>query len=226
MSETLATPTLPSVVAPTQLAGYALVLNLLGKLLYEPPTPAGLQALTDAAVFDDIPFTAHQPAVAIGLTLLQHWLTANGDGRQAYPPVAADYARLFVGPGKIIAPPWESVQVDEERLTFQAETLQVRQWYRQFGLQAVQLYAEPDDHVGLELAFLSHLAQLALVAQAEGDHARLAQLLDAQRGFLKTHAQRWIPAWSAQVIHHARTDYYRGLAHITVGVLAELDAAL
>ena len=114
----------------------------------------------------------------------------------------------------------------EDRLTFQAETLQVRAWYRQFGLQAVKLYAEPDDHVALELAFMAHLAQLALAAQAQGDQARLAGLLAAERAFLAEHPQRWVPGWAGQVIEQARTDFYRGLAYLTVGVLAELRRAL
>jgi TorA maturation chaperone TorD len=109
-------------------------------------------------------------------------------------------------------------------MLFQEETLQVRSWYRRFGLQAIRLYQEPDDHVGLELAFLSHMAQLALAAAAEGDPARLTELLQAKRAFLITHAQRWIPAWCAQVVAHARTDFYRGVANVTAGVLAELAA--
>jgi TorA maturation chaperone TorD len=93
-------------------------------------------------------------------------------------------------------------------------------------LQVARLYQEPDDHVGLELAFLAHLGQLALAAEAEGDPVRMAELLAAERMFLKAHAQRWIPAFCAQVGEHTQSGFYRGVALVTAGVLAELGAAL
>jgi TorA maturation chaperone TorD len=209
-----------------QLAGRALVLNLLGRLLYQAPEADWLQGLADECVFDDIPFAAQRPDVAAGLALLQKWSRHNRGGQlaQHMDILTADYNRLFVGPGKIVAPPWESAQVDDERQLFQEETLAVRNWYRRFGLQAERLYAEPDDHVGLELAFLAHLAQLALAAQAAADPARLSELLAAERAFLTEHALRWIPAWAAQVVEQARTCFYRGLAQVTAGVLAEMAA--
>jgi len=226
MSEMPAAPTLPALADPDQLAGHALVLHLLGRLLHEAPAEARLQALADEAVFAEIPFAAAQPQVVAGLALLQRWTQASRAGQLDFLAVASDYTRLFVGPGKIIVPPWESAQIDDERLTFQEETLAVRSWYRRFGVQPTQLHSEPDDHIGLELAFLAHLAQLALAAQAAGDHARLAELLAAERGFLQAHPQRWAPKWCGRVIQAARTDYYRGLALVTEGVLTELSTAL
>lgn len=219
-------PTVPDDL--TQLAGHALALNLLGKLLYEPPTADLLNTLAAGAVLDEIPLNIDRPAMADGLASLQRWTRDHNAGLPVadYEAVRSDHMHLFLGPGTVLAAPWESVQVDDEHLLFQTETLQVRSWYRRYGLQVIRLHQEPDDHVGLELAFLSHLAQLALAAQAAGNNAQLAEMLGAQRLFLKTHAQRWVPGWCAQVIQHARTDYYRGLAYLTVGVLAELGAAL
>jgi putative dimethyl sulfoxide reductase chaperone len=228
MPETLTAlpPTAPDDLP--ELAGHALVLNLLGKLLYEPPTDDQLHALADEAVFDEFPLSVDRPAVADGLAALQQWARDFVAGRPAadYEAVRSDHMHLFLGPGTVLAAPWESAQVDDEHLLFQTETLQVRSWYRRYGLQVIRLHQEPDDHVGLELAFLSHLAQMAQTAQSTGDEAQLTEMLDAQRLFLKTHAQRWIPGWSALVIQHARTEYYRGLAPLTVGVLAQLAAAL
>jgi putative dimethyl sulfoxide reductase chaperone len=220
---------IPLATAPllneAQLAGQALVFNLLGKLIYEYPEPAWLQWLADENVFDDIPFAAEQPDVQAGLRLLQQWSAAcrGGQAGACLDDLRADYTRLFIGPGKVLAPPWESVQVDEERLTFQEETLQVRQWYARFGLQVVNLHREPDDHAGLELAFLAHLAQLALAAQVEGNHARTTGVLEARQDFLREHPLRWMPAWASQVIEQARTDFYRGVALVARGVMAELS---
>ena len=213
---------------PAILAGEALVFGLLGKLLFDEPQPAFVQTLADEAVFDEIPFGAGRAEVDAGLQLLQQWSRQHQGGllNGAFDDLRGDFTRLFVGPGKVLAVPWESAQLHLERPIFQEETLQVRNWYRRFGLEAAKLYNEPDDHIGLELAFLAHLAQRGLAALAEGDQARLAAVLEAQRQFLAAHPLRWIPAWCDQVEAHARTDFYRGVALVTRGALAEMAATL
>jgi TorA maturation chaperone TorD len=208
------------------LTGEALVCGLLGRLLYAEPDQAWLQTLAAEAVFDEIPFGAEQPEVLAGLELLQKWSRDHRAGLpdEVFARMRGDYARLFQGPGKLLAAPWESAQITAERQLFQGPTLQVRGWYRRFGLEAARLHTEPDDHIGLELSFLARLAQLGLEALAQADEPRLNQVLAAQRDFLKAHPLRWTPLWCDQVEQHARTCFFRGVARVTRGVLAELAA--
>jgi TorA maturation chaperone TorD len=117
---------------------------------------------------------------------------------------------------------WESVYLTESHLVFQEQTLQVREWYRRFGLQMERLHREPDDHIGLELSFIAHLASRAVQAIDEVDEASLDSLLQAQREFLSEHLLRWGPAWAKLVKKHAQTDFYRALAHLTHGTLLAL----
>ena len=102
----------------------------------------------------------------------------------------------------------------------------MREWFRRYGLESVKIYNEPDDHIGLELAFSAHLAGLGLVALEEGDQTRFIQLLDAQKQFLAEHPLRWVAEWSKHVETHSRTDFFRGIALITKGVLTELASIL
>ena len=205
------------------LTGEMLTFGLLGKAFYTYPERPWLQSLVDEDVFAEVPFAAEQPDVTAALLLLQTWSQANkaGISNETFDNLRADCTRLFIGPGKVLTPPWESVQFSEERLTFQEQTLQVRGWYQRFGLVAEKLYAEPDDHIGLELEFIAHLARLGLAALEENDQSKFNQLLDGQRGFMSEHLKRWGPAWCSQVENHAQTDFYRGIAQLTRGVLQE-----
>jgi TorA maturation chaperone TorD len=220
--------TAPTVDWTPFLAGEALVCGLLGKLLYEYPDEAWLRSLVAEGVFDEAPFGADQPDTTAGLAQLQAWCQAQTDQgfKAAVDALRADYTRLFIGPGKTDTAPWESVQLTPERLMFQTQTLDVRGWYRRFGLEAVRQYQEPDDHVGLELAFLAHLAGLALQAQAENNPRELERLLGAQREFLKKHVLLWVPAWCRQVQANARTDFFAGAARLLHGTLRELAQRL
>ncbi len=200
--------------------GQYLLFGLLGKLLYENPEQSLLQPLVDEDVFGDVPFGAEQPAVKEGLSQLQQWAREfAADAPASTLDVRADYTRLFVGSMKLPLSPWESVYYSEERLLFQESTMDVRRWYRRFGLEPVNLRREPDDHIGLELAFVAHLAQRALEALAAGDELVLNDALDAQRNFCQRHLLRWAPLWCAQMVEYARTPYYRGLAQVLRGAL-------
>ncbi len=112
--------------------------------------------------------------------------------------------------------------MSDSRLMFQEKTLEVRNWYRRFGLQSEKLYSEPDDHIGLELAFLAHLAKLGVQAIDEEDQEQFVALLDAQRNFMSEHILRWAPRFCEKVIAGAKTDLYRGMALLIRGALFDL----
>lgn len=203
------------------LLGEALVFESLGRLLYEELDKAWLQSLLKEDVFEDVPFGAEQQETKLGLELLQNWARENeaGISDKSFDDLRVDYTRLFVGIKKVLAPLWESVYFNQDRMVFQEQTLQVRAWYRRFGLEPEKLYKEPDDHIGLELLFLVHLAKLGLQALEENDQAGSEKYLQAQRDFLSEHLLRWGPAWAKLVQQHASTDFYRGLAHLVHGTL-------
>lgn len=208
----------------TILMGEKLLFGLLGKLFYAEPDKTWLQSLVDEGVFDEVPFAAERSETARGLELLRSWIQANQASLNngAFISVEGDYMRLFVGVGKLLAPPWESVYFNDGHMVFQVETLQVREWFRRFSVETEKLHKEPDDHVGLEFSFISHLATLALQALEAKDEARFAELLEAQHQFLTEHPLRWVPAWCDLVDQKAKTDYYRGLAWLAKGSLFSL----
>ncbi len=205
------------------LTGESLIFKFLGKAFYVYPERSWFKSLVQSDIFSEAPFAAEQPDVASGLLLLRQWSRSDGGvlSDQMFDDVQADYTRLFIGPGQVLTPPWESVYFSEERLTFQEETLDVRNWYKQFGLQAAKVYNEPDDHIGLELEFIAHLATMGLDALEKNDAAAFDKSLDAQRGFLAEHLLKWAPDWCEQVQSRANTNFYRGISLVTRGALEE-----
>jgi putative dimethyl sulfoxide reductase chaperone len=210
------------------LVGEVLLLNLLGKALYEEPDRAWLETLIADQVFDESPLGASQPEIRRGLELLQEWSRrrAGGLSENDFREIRTDYTRLFIGLDTLPTAPWESVYFNRERLVFQEQTLQVREWYSRFGLQVEKLNREPDDHIGLEFLFISHLASLSLQAIENADQTGLDKALQAQRDFLSEHLLRWGPVWAGLVKQHAATDFYRGIAHLAHGSLYALAETL
>jgi TorA maturation chaperone TorD len=210
------------------LTGQALLFGLLGRLLYQEPDRAWISDLYRQDVFTESPFAPEQVDIQQGLADLQSWSGAFEEllPEALFKDLQADYMRLFVGTTQVLAAPWESVYFSRERLVFQQQTLAVRSWYRRFGLEVEKLNQEPDDHIGLQLSFLAHLAGQALQALEAGEEGQLNLLLAAQHDFLKEHLFKWEGDWYALVLEHARTPFYRGVARLAHGALAHTASLL
>jgi putative dimethyl sulfoxide reductase chaperone len=209
------------------LTGEMLLFRLLGQLLYGELDRSWLQSLIDNDVFSESPYGAENADIARGLEILQKWASENKKGisDESFKRLVADHTRLFVA-GTAPAAPWESVYFTQDRLVFQEKTLEVRTWYRRFGLEPEKLHQEPDDHIGLELIFISHLSMFAIRALEDQDDALYSRLMDARREFLEKHPGTWALTWCALVEKISKTDFYQGVAALTRGALSELAATM
>ena len=120
-----------------------------------------------------------------------------------------EYNRLFIGPNALPAPLWESVYLSREHLLFDEVTLEVRNCYRQYGLSFIRESNEPDDHIVIELEFLSYLIQKTL----ESDNVASKQkLLEDQYSFLTNHLLKWCPIFCETLSKSTSFDLYKGAA--------------
>jgi TorA maturation chaperone TorD len=207
-----------------RLAGESLVCGLLGKILYTYPERGWMLSLASEDVFAEIPFQIDGSEQETGVDLLREWTRQSRHGLSDadFDAIRSDYTRLFIGPARPLAPPWESVSLSVSGLTFQEETLEVRRWYARQGLQFEKLHKEPDDHIGIELAFIAHLAGLAVRAIEDADEAAFNQAVAAHMGFLTEHLLHWGPEWSRLMVDSAVTEFYQGIGRLTQSTLAEL----
>jgi TorA maturation chaperone TorD len=210
------------------LLGETLLFGLLGKIIYQDLNRSLLESLIKDEVFNETPFGESQTEVQHGMELLSFWSreNANGISDTEFDLLKQDHLKLFIGLNIMPTPPWESVYFSEKHMVFQEQTIQVREWYARFGVQAERINNEPDDHIGLEMLFISHLASLALQAIKEDDQNKLNDILQAQRDFLSEHLLRWGPVWAKLVKQYANTDFYRGIAHLTHGALLAIAETL
>lgn len=218
----------PDIDWASVLTGELLLCSLFARLLLNLPEEALLKPLIDEELFSELPFAPDQPLAVEGQQLLTEWTMHHKGGLEpdVVTDLKVDYTRLFSGGLRSPVAPWGSVFLNDERLLFQEQTLDVRAWYNRFDLKAVNQYREPDDHIGLELSFIAHLAKLALGEAERGDERQFDQLLGAQRTFLSQHLILWGPLWCSLVEEYAQSDFYRGLALVLHGALLELAALL
>jgi TorA maturation chaperone TorD/Pyruvate/2-oxoacid:ferredoxin oxidoreductase delta subunit len=115
---------------------------------------------------------------------------------EAKPGLESEYTRLFLGPGRPVAHPYESVY--RERRTMGDCTMDVQIRMTEEGL-APHGSMLPD-HVSAELAFMAHLAaQEAAAWDAEDGETALAYLA-RQDSFLQDHLMAWLPQFCHRVL--------------------------
>ncbi|WP_409275075.1 TorD/DmsD family molecular chaperone [Neobacillus sp. SCS-31] len=109
-----------------------------------------------------------------------------------------DYNRLFVGPNKLLASPYESSYRNIEGTVLQQETLKVRNFYHHAGLQVADEGQMPDDHIQFELELILHLL-----------NERNDQLY---KMFLKKHLLQWAFEHCARIIKNSDNSITRAMA--------------
>ena len=126
-----------------------------------------------------------------------------------------EYARLFVGPYTLQAPPYGSVYLEPERRIMGNSTMDVINRYRQSGLVVAEDYKDAPDHIAAELEFMHFLIFRAIDAANRGDADHMVASLNNQQAFLEIHLGAWIHEFAGKVIENASTPFYRNLARAT-----------
>ena len=132
-----------------------------------------------------------------------------------------DYSRLFVGPFKLLAPPYGSFYLEDSRIMGDS-TIDVRNWYEKEGLDVV--IKDAPDHITMELEFMYYLITKQSQAAAEGNLQDIQLYQQKQNSFLGVHLARWLSEFVKNVQKHAQTEFYKKLARLTeIFVQKDLD---
>lgn len=194
-----------------------LAYSFLSKALYEPPSEELIRRIVEENLFDEWPLPGSNARTEGGLKTLQQFTRDWHDERMH--ALKRDYARLFLGPGKLLAPPWESVYRSPKGLIFEQQTLQVRQIFQRAGMPIPNLGTEPDDHIGLELRFVAYLCAQGLYALEMNQPDNFDAILETLCQFFALHLSQWADQCFDQIAEHAETRFYRGVAQLASGCL-------
>lgn len=146
-----------------------------------------------------------------------------GDGT-ASTALGVEYTRLFRGieEGYGPPPPYESVY-RENRLMGDS-TMDVMRHYQASGFGIIDETAGPQDHLGVELKFMSLLCFNEHEAWSKDDMTGAIQIIQRQRSFLKEHLMAWVPAYCDRIMEESRQAYYSSVAKLTLDTIrAELS---
>lgn len=128
----------------------------------------------------------------------------------------ADYASLFLGIGRYPVHPYESVYLSEDRVIMGESRDDVLRMYFREGLQKVDSFKEPEDHIAVELEFMAFLCGQLQEALSRGTKDTGQRLIEVQKDFFEKHLKSWVPEFCDDIVMHAsQYDFYQAMANIT-----------
>jgi TorA maturation chaperone TorD len=126
--------------------------------------------------------------------------------------LAVEYAKLFLGPFEINAPPYGSLYLDGERRVMGDSTMDVIRFYEDAGLAGSKDSRELPDHIAVELEFMSYLMYKEIEALEKSDSVTALEMVSKQEQFLNRFLGQWILPFCEKIKESTDNGFYAALA--------------
>ena len=142
----------------------------------------------------------------------------NRPGKKLIEDLAAEYARLFIGPGMHISP-HESIHHERDDgdwgMLWGASTVEVKKFIESAGLQYNPEYSGLPDDISVELEFMQKVTEHEAQAWEEKNCDGVLYCIKIEKRFIREHLVKWIPAFCDKVISEAKLSFYSEMARLT-----------
>lgn len=123
-----------------------------------------------------------------------------------------EYARLFLGPNELLAPPYGSVYLDKGGTLMGESTAKAMDFYEAEGLSMDQHYYNLPDHITAELEFMHYLTYREVEALEKIDMEKARYCLDRREAFLRKCLGPWVAPFREKIQQGTDNEFYRALA--------------
>jgi len=131
--------------------------------------------------------------------------------------LSKEYLRLFVGPGRVQCPPYESVHrqdrpILERGLVMGPSAADVRHRYAEAGLVLPKNFTDLPDHIAVEMEFMHFLCTEELKSIEQRNLQESARRKEMEQEFLKEHLERWVGRFADCVLKSTNSAFYKSAA--------------
>ena len=147
--------------------------------------------------------------------------SADSSRSETVQRVSVEFTKLFVGPPKPAAAPWESANGPvESHVGFGEATFAMRERLRALGLELCNENNQYEDHVGIELLYLSELCRRASEGPS-GAAACDAAVPDGEEisSFVREHPLVWVARLREKVAASQPEGYFVRLLDFALALL-------
>lgn len=134
-----------------------------------------------------------------------------------------DYQRLFSNPRFAVAVPLKSLWAPEDAVEGTSKDDEPGSFYESYGWKPKLRNRLPDDHLGIEILFLTLLTDKLT---SFDDEACRSEMKKEIRKFIKDHMFSWVPQWNSVVQEFAGSMCYRGISTLILACAEDIYALL
>lgn len=202
------------------LKGYNMLLYFAGSMVMYEPTQECVVDFWKNGLLKQLPVKSMNPRFVNAASQLRESVE---DNTLSIKNLRDDYNRLFPSDDK----PLVSLQgslYKEERITEKLKNPEnVTEFYDSYGWVSKIRSKMADDHLGIELLFLTRMIEKYLVL--EDDPCRIEMRKEIRR-FINHHLLPWVPQWNEQMQEHANTVIYKGIGTLIHACIEDIDSVL
>lgn len=185
--------------------------NMLSRLYLLEVDSELLLALNKA----DFPAGELEPKIAEGFNKIKTFINTPYDN--IIDELAVDYAKVFLSAGIAdgkAALPYQSIYLTDKKQMKNDNPKSVLDYYYKRGIKpSEEPYKIPEDHIGVALSFMG------LLCSELEESKDSKKILAEQKSFLDEHIVNWAYYLCGDILTYSETEFYKGLALVTEGLL-------
>jgi putative dimethyl sulfoxide reductase chaperone len=190
------------------LKGYNMLFYFAGSMVLHEPSEECIVDFWERGILKNLPVSSSNPTfVKAASQLRESFIDKSTFGKLLHE----DYLRLFTRPVPVLAPAFESQYTKH---LFEAKgyhSANVTEFYNSYGWTSRFKGKINDDHIGIELLFLTLLIDKYLVLD---DEACRGEMKKEIRRFINHHILSWVPQWNKRIQDNANTLSFKGIGNL------------
>lgn len=202
------------------LKGYNMLLYFAGSMIMYEPSEECVVDFWKNGILRNLPVSSTNPNFMKAASQLRESCiddTTNGKN------IREDYLRLFTQQEKPLAPAYESVYKSNGHASPDFKMDGVTEFYNQYGWDSRMRQKVKDDHLGLELLFLTIMVEKYL--EFDDDACRSEMKSEIKR-FIENHILSWIPKWNSKIQSESNTLCYKGIGTLILACSEDIFSIL
>ncbi len=122
------------------------------------------------------------------------------------------YAKLFVGPNELLAPPFGSVYLDGKNMVMGDSTMEVIKLYEEHGLSMDSEFRNLPDHITVEMEFMYYLIFKEVEALENSQWDAALDFIKTQGLFFDKFLRQWVKPFCDKIRQGIDNEFYTSLA--------------
>jgi TorA maturation chaperone TorD len=198
------------------LKGYNMLFYFAGSMIMHEPSDECIVDFWEKGILKNLPVSSSNPNFVKAASQLRDSFT---DKTAFAKLLHEDYLRLFARGIPTLAPAYESQYLKKVADKSGYNSSSVTEFYNSYGWQSRFKGKIADDHLGIELLFLTLLIDKYLILD---DVACREEMRNEVRRFINHHILSWVPEWNQKVQIHANTLSFKGIGNLILSCAEDI----